>query len=198
MGYKYSIQNYDHWLEPWLNQLRFSTGAVLDIGCGPGLDTQLLHARGLAVQACDVSDDAINQSRQLNPTVLHHNADARELTPYADSSFDLVIAALSLHYFDQADTHRAFATVRRILRPGGFFLFRLNAWDDYEFGAPATLLRWQLVETANGRKKQFFTEDMIHEVTAGRFTLSHIEKHLSLRYDKPKSLFECCAQIPAK
>jgi hypothetical protein len=79
------------------------------------------------------------------------------------------------------------------LRDGGIFAFRVNAWDDYEFGAPAVLSPWTLANY-NGQPKQFFTEQMIREVLGGRFEVLSIEKLATTRYVKVKSLFECVAK----
>ena len=196
MSYKYRIQSYDNWLEPWLARFNAPKGTALDVGCGPGLDTQVLSTRGFEVQACDVSADALLQSGGLNPTVPHAIADARELLPYPDSIFSVVVAGLSLHYFDQGGSVRAFGAVHRVLKPGGLFLFRLNAWDDFEFGAPRVHDAWQVVAEANGAIKQFFTEAMIRELAAGRFSIVSMEKKRSERYSRPKSFFECCAIKP--
>ena len=198
MSYKYSVQNYDNWLERWLADRISCPGVALDVGCGPGIDTQFLVARGFDVHACDISEEALVESRKMNPAVPHEIANARDLTPYADSTFDLVVAGLSLHYFDQSDTHRAFGAVHRVLKPNGRFLFRLNAWDDYEFGASKTFRPWQVVEEPHGVKKQFFSEAMIRELVSDRFELLSIEKKRSDRYTKPKSFFECCANCDRK
>lgn len=197
MAYKYTIEKYDSWLERWLPTVGCPAAVVLDIGCGPGLDSQLLTAQGLSVHACDISDEAIAESRKLNPSVPHAKADARDLAPYPDSTFDLVVASLSLHYLDREDSHRAFQAVHRVLKPGGYFLFRLNAWDDYEYGARRNFSAWQIVVDAIGSRKQFFSDTMIQELTAERFELLSIEKILSDRYNKPKSFYECCAKRPS-
>lgn len=186
---------YDNWLEPWFKELEAHRGAVLDIGCGPGLDVQFLAARGFAVEACDVSPEASRLSLELNPTVHHQVADARDLSVYGDCVFSIVTACLSLHYFDRAETLAAFRSVARILKRDGLFLFRLNAWDDYEFGAPGDFEPWSLI-AHKGSRKQFFAETMVHDVVNSCFGALTIEKKHSDRYGKRKSFFECSAQLP--
>ena len=193
MSYRYAVQNYDQWLQRSVGTAISPPATALDIGCGPGLDTQFLTARGFEVRACDISLEAVEQSKKLNPTVPHELANARDLGIYADGAFDLVVAGLSLHYFNREDSHRAFDEVHRILRPGGLFLFRLNAWDDYEFGAPPVFQEWRGVEAPGGGGKQFFSEGMIRELVTGRFEQLSIEKKRGDRYAKPKSFFECGA-----
>jgi SAM-dependent methyltransferase len=45
--------------------------------------------------------------------------------PFADESFDAVVCQFGVMFFP--DKAKAFSEVRRVLRPGGFFMF--NAWD---------------------------------------------------------------------
>lgn len=194
MSYKYSVKIYDDWLEPWLGAPCSSRMAALDVGCGPGLDTHFLVTHGFDVYACDISSQALVESQKLNPAVSHKIADAVDLAPFGDSQFDLVVAGLSLHYFDRENTSRAFLSVNRVLKPNGLFLFRLNAWDDFEFGAPLEFSDWRLIEYPDGSKKQFFTESMIREVIAGSFDVVSLEKKISGRYGKPKSFYEVCAR----
>lgn len=49
--------------------------------------------------------------------------DIRDLAPFADASFDLVTAVGVLDYVEGAD--RAFASVARVLRPGGLFVLHI-------------------------------------------------------------------------
>jgi SAM-dependent methyltransferase len=54
-------------------------------------------------------------------------ADAMQL-PFDEASFDIVVCQFGVMFFP--DKARAFAQARRVLRPGGVFLF--NAWDRIE------------------------------------------------------------------
>jgi SAM-dependent methyltransferase len=189
------VIKYDNWLEPWLGELEAHRGAVLDIGCGPGLDVQFLAARGFAVEACDIDPEAFRSSLKLNPTVRHRLVDARDLSGYSDGTFSIVTACLSLHYFDRAETFGAFRAVARVLKPDGLFLFRLNAWDDYEFGAPRDFEPWHMIVHKETRK-QFFTEAMVRDVVTSSFGAVTITTKYSDRYGKRKSFFECSAQLP--
>lgn len=49
--------------------------------------------------------------------------DIRDLAPFADASFDLVTAVGVLDYVEGAE--RAFASVARVLRPGGLFVLHI-------------------------------------------------------------------------
>ncbi len=89
---------------------RFAT--ALDIG-GRGVVAPLLRARGIDVVSCDLSP----RMAALQPACL---AADEEFLPFADASFDLVVASLSLHWVN--DLPGALLLIRRALKPGGLFL----------------------------------------------------------------------------
>lgn len=183
--------SYDDWLEAWGSSFD-GRGRALDLGCGPGFDTEVLLRWGYAVTTCDISENELGASRARNPGAKHIIADARDLSRFGNATFDAAVASLSLHYFDRDGTHRAFAEVARVLRPGGVFAFRVNADDDFEHGAPLrdSVPRWGTV-FHNGWTKQFFTEDMVRELLAGRFTERVLERSTTDRFAKRKSFLAC-------
>lgn len=105
---------------------------VLEIAAGTGVVTRQL-ANLLAPTALIVASD-------LNPPMLAHaaavgtsrpvdwrQADAMQL-PFPDASFDVVACQFGVMFF--ADKPKAFSEARRVLRPGGAFIF--NVWDGIE------------------------------------------------------------------
>jgi ubiquinone/menaquinone biosynthesis C-methylase UbiE len=99
-------------------------GSVLDAGTGPGvLPLELATRRpDLRVTAVDLSADmAAIAGRNLAP--FGDRAEARRADvaalPFADDSFDLVVASLTAHHW--ADPAAATAEIARVLRPGGRF-----------------------------------------------------------------------------
>jgi SAM-dependent methyltransferase len=87
--------------------------AALDVG-GRGVIAPMLRARGIATVACDLSPAMAALSGA--PAV----AADEEALPFAEGSFDLVVASLSLHWVD--DLPGALIQLRRSLRPDGLFL----------------------------------------------------------------------------
>ncbi|HEY7019577.1 MAG TPA: class I SAM-dependent methyltransferase [Ktedonobacterales bacterium] len=111
---------------------RRSPARVLEVAAGTGVVTHAL-ASALPESATIVATD-------LNQTMLDHaaalgaarpiewrQADALQL-PFADATFDAVVCQFGAMFFP--DKARAFAEARRILRPGGVFLF--SVWDRIE------------------------------------------------------------------
>lgn len=85
---------------------------ILDVGAGEGALTQKLHGMGYAMQACDFSPEAFKFTGV--------GCDGVDITgpfPYADGSFDLVIAVeVTEHILDHENFFRE---INRILKPGG-------------------------------------------------------------------------------
>ncbi len=91
---------------------------ALDVGCGPGaLTSELARRLGAPnVAAVDPSREFVAECRARNPGVDVREASAEAL-PYADGSFDAVLAQLVLHFVP--DPEAAASQMRRVLRRGG-------------------------------------------------------------------------------
>src|SRR4051794_37966058 len=125
----------DPWLDPFLPALRAAGETVLELGCGPGEDAAALSAHGFQVFAFDRSVKAARAAAVTAPTTYCFVADLQSSLPVRSGCAHAVVASLSIHYFHWAVTQRIVAEVRRALVPGGYFLFRVNATDDTNFGA---------------------------------------------------------------
>lgn len=102
-------------------------GRALDLACGGGRHLAALREKGLRAHGLDLSMPLLRRAYERVPSVVR--ADMRRL-PFADGSFDLVTNFFtSFGYFPKrAEDARVVDEVRRVLRPGGAFLFDfLNA-----------------------------------------------------------------------
>ena len=102
----------------------FSTGNILDVGCGSG-DTLLVLARNLPQADCtgiDASEPLLELGRQTAVTlgvqdrVHFEQADAQAI-PYPDNSFDVVISTSVVHH--AADPVAMLKEIARVLAPDG-------------------------------------------------------------------------------
>jgi ubiquinone/menaquinone biosynthesis C-methylase UbiE len=107
---------------------------ALDLGCGTATLTLLLAAR--YPRAIIVGLDADPAVLAIAGRKSHRRRAELPLTralaqrlPFADASFDCLLACLVLHHLDFAAKRRALAEAYRVLRPGGRVLL-------VDFGAP--------------------------------------------------------------
>jgi SAM-dependent methyltransferase len=92
---------------------------LLDYGAGRGAEP--LHGfRGLVARTAGVDiDDAVLENPHLDEAkVMAMNAPI----PYPDGTFDVVVSANVLEHVE--DPRSVFMEIRRVLRPGGLFLFK--------------------------------------------------------------------------
>jgi Methylase involved in ubiquinone/menaquinone biosynthesis len=96
--------------------------AILEIGPGPSNATSDFLGTLGQLHGVDVSDE-VRGNRAVR---FAHVYDGTEL-PFADSTFDVCVSNYVLEHV--ADPGRHFKEVRRVLKPGGVYLFRTpNFW----------------------------------------------------------------------
>jgi malonyl-CoA O-methyltransferase len=127
-----------------LELFKFQPQVVLDLGAGTGRGTEELkrrYRRALVV-ALDMAPGMLREAQRRQHLFRRFErvcADAMRL-PFADSSVDVVFSNLMLQWCDPLDV--AFAEVRRVLKPDGFFAFSTfgpdtlkelrNAWAEVD------------------------------------------------------------------
>jgi len=120
-------------------------GSVLEIAAGTGVVTrQLAQALppSVPVVATDLNPSMLERAALVGTSrpVEWQQADAMQL-PFPDASFDAVVCQFGAMFFP--DKAQAFAEARRVLRPGGAFVF--NVWDGIEHNEFADVVTESLV-----------------------------------------------------
>lgn len=90
---------------------------VLELGCGTGLMTEHLLARGAQVTSVDRSEPMLSRARKRAPAATFITSDVLTFEPPA--SYDRVILSYILHELDAPARATALALARRALAPGG-------------------------------------------------------------------------------
>lgn len=106
-----------------------ASGSLLEVAAGTGVVTRALALAlpaSVAMVATDLNPAMLDQAlaRGTQRPVEWRQADALQL-PFDDAAFDAVVCQFGVMFFP--DKARAFAEARRVLRPGGLFIF--SVWD---------------------------------------------------------------------
>lgn len=115
-----------------LDGLQFQPEAILDLGCGTGVQARALSARfpGARLIASDLSGPMLKHARGRRGwwkkcfEMIQANASA---LPLAEDSLDLVFCNLMLQWCEQPE--QVFAGLRRALKPGGLLLLSTFGLD---------------------------------------------------------------------
>ena len=102
---------------------------LLEIAAGTGVVTRAMAAAlpdSISIVATDLNQAMLDQAFMIGTSrpIEWRSADAMQL-PFANASFDAVICQFGAMFFP--DKVKAFSEIRRVLRPGGLFLFTI--WD---------------------------------------------------------------------
>ena len=105
---------------------------VLEIAAGTGVVTRKLASvlpESVSIVATDLNQSMLDMAFAVGTQrpVEWRQADAMQL-PFGDGTFDAVVCQFGVMFFP--DKAKAFSEARRVLRPGGVFIF--NVWDRIE------------------------------------------------------------------
>ncbi len=129
-----------------------SPDALLETAAGSGVVTRLLapmlksDARYVVTDLNQPMLDHAAKRQEPDERIVWRQADALEL-PFDDDSFDAVCCQFGVMFFP--DRIAGYAEARRVLRPGGRYLF--NAWDRIEAN--------ELADIVTNTAKSIFPDD---------------------------------------
>ncbi len=107
-----------------------ASAAVLETAAGSGVVTRALAARlaeGAHFTVTDLNQPMLDRAASVQGAdvrITWQQADALDL-PFDDASFDAVVCQFGVMFFP--DRVKGYAEARRVLKPGGRFIF--NSWD---------------------------------------------------------------------
>lgn len=137
------------------------TGFILDVGCGAGANLSLLQQYGRAF-GIDIAEQAIGFCRQRGvPSDRAFVGSATDL-PFAPDTFDLIVS------FDVIcnipDDVGAFTQVARALKPGGYFIVQL----------PAYQWLWSMHDVAVGHQRRYSARDTREKLARAGLSVERI------------------------
>ncbi len=110
---------------------------TLELGCGSGVFTELLHALHFDIIGVDASEAQLGEAHARLPDVQFRQGDI-EVSDLTDTllsqhgTFDLLTCRYVIH--ELADPIETFALWKRLLKPGGKLLLIENAWQRTDWG----------------------------------------------------------------
>jgi ubiquinone/menaquinone biosynthesis C-methylase UbiE len=111
---------------------RHPVSGVLEMAAGTGVVTRAMASAlpdNASIVATDLNQPMLDEATRIGSPrrVKWQQADAMQL-PFAEATFDAVVCQFGVMFF--SDRPKAYAEVRRVLKPSGIFLF--NVWDRIE------------------------------------------------------------------
>ncbi|MDK9494439.1 class I SAM-dependent methyltransferase [Streptomyces katrae] len=177
-----------------------STGAkdVLELGAGHGRDSLHFAHQGFTVQATDFSPTGLQQLKDAAAaqdvadritTAIH---DVREPLPLTDGSCDAVFAHMLLCMaLSTKEISALVGEVRRVLRPGGTFVYTVRHTGDAHYGTGTA--HGDDIFEHGGFAVHFFPRDLV-EALADGWTLDEV--HPFEEGDLPRRLWRITQTLP--
>lgn len=159
---KHNKITYDLWLDKFKLILeKHKNDKVLDIGCGTGSDTLYLSERRYNVITCDYSQEALSIVKENIKGTESVQLDISKRLPFHDNNVGLIIADLSLHYFNEETTFSIMDELKRIMKNNGHLIIRVNSINDINYGAGCGEEIERHFYFSKDGYKRFFDEDDI-------------------------------------
>lgn len=189
-----SVPVYDNWLDDYKEILEeYKETEILDLGCGIGADTLYLIERGFHVLSCDFSNEALKSVHKNIPGSKIKQLDMFDPFPFEDAAFSVIIADLSLHYFDHKTTTHIMQEIKRILKEDGILLSRVASVNDVNFGAGVGEMLEKNFYFEGDYTKRFFNQEEVEKYFGIIGTVDFFETSMTREeeeYQKPKVLYQ--------
>ncbi|GGZ72391.1 MULTISPECIES: class I SAM-dependent methyltransferase [Streptomyces] len=171
---------------------------VLELGAGHGRDALYFARENFTVQATDFSATGLEQLRDAARTqgtagqVTTAVHDIRDPLPLPDASVDAVFAHMLLCMaLSTKEIHTAVAELRRILRPGGTFVYTVRHTGDAHYGTGTA--HGDNIYEHGGFAVHFFDRALVDALADG-WTLNEV--HAFEEGDLPRRLWRITQTLP--
>ena len=182
---------YDEWLNKYIHLFEKSD-SFIELGCGRAYCSNYLLNKGFKnILACDFSQEVLKIVNTEIPNLQTKLFDMSVELPFKDNSINVIIADLSLHYFNSETTKYIFDEIYRVLKVNGYLIARVNSANDkLHIPNNSQEIEKNFFYDGNIYKKFFEKEDF--KLLFQNFEICNIEEKYMYRYEKPKILGEFC------
>ncbi len=160
-------------------------GRILELGAGVGQDGKWFSTKNYQVLSTDLTD----KNKELGETTNFKTQknDLSEPLNFEKSSFDVVYAHLSLHYFSAERTRELFDEIYEILKPDGILAFIVNSTKDPEITDGEEIEK--NFREIDGIEKRFFDLEFTKKLTK-RYKIFICSDRGTSYKDKEKGIFQ--------
>lgn len=195
---KYGEKNLDFLSDLWVDKYPYifnniQIGNALDLGCGLGQYTKYLMDKGFNVISTDISYEVLLKLKEFIPDANVVQLDMGLGLPFENESFDLVLANLSIHYFDKETTKKLLNEIIRILKNGGYFIGSVNSSKTFEFIKDVATKLEDNFYYENGRTVRLWTKEQFDEFFKD-FKLEELHEIETTRWNRKKVIWEFIAR----
>lgn len=159
-----TIKSTAEWL---LSQTNREEMTILDLGCGPGLYTEIFAQNGHKVTGVDFSQNSINYAQNeavkkgLDITYLQQNYLELDVP---EKSFDLVtLIYTDLGVLNPDERSILLANIKKVLKPGGTFIF--DVLNDKDLNKKVSPKNWETAKSGFWRANPYLalSESYLYE-----------------------------------
>ncbi|MBR3878694.1 MAG: methyltransferase domain-containing protein [Clostridia bacterium] len=180
----------DAWVDKYDGIISAKSGKLLDLGCGVGQYSKYFYDKGFSVTSADISERALAYLSSKYHGIDTVRADMTKPLPFADKSFDVVFANLSIHFFSEGDTRSLIAEIKRVLKDDGIFVGSCNSSRAYKYIADcSTVLEEGFYRENEGRTVRLFDKAQFERFFADWQEIILVETE-TVRFNKSKNMWE--------
>jgi len=111
-----------------------------------------------------------------------------EKLPFADSSYDLIFASLSIHYFDDRTTKNLISEIKRVLKKDGLFIGSVNGKESFSAIKDTAIELEENFYLNKDKYVRLFDEDELKKYL-DIFDIQLIDKREIIRFGHKKSYY---------
>lgn len=108
-----------------------TNGKVLDVGCGVGVDSDYMQAKGFKVVGVDISEKMLEIARSNNSNVDFRLEDVRSVE-FGKNEFDGIVASCSLIHISKEEVPKTLKRLSLFLKSGGIIYISLQSGESKE------------------------------------------------------------------
>jgi glycine/sarcosine N-methyltransferase len=152
----------DQHIKPFLKGFVHSQGKALDLGCGTGRMTQIIHDFGMEVIGIDLDEKMIEVARQRHPDVMFKVQNMMDA--FIDKNYDLITCfGNTLPHLDENSLDHFFELLSKHLSKQGVMIIQMLNYDQIMTNQPKSLKTIEKPGIIFERNYAYFADHIVFE-----------------------------------